>query len=115
MLHKALEGAIILETFPKTTVDVFALVLESGGSKFTVCNNESINIKLVVIEIPFRINLKNQKEKRMKKTRVKDFKFGFLFAYLKLNYFPSQHFFHLYKSYNLGSFLTDHLHCFYFS
>ncbi|XP_074571738.1 exosome complex component RRP41-like isoform X2 [Curcuma longa] len=31
MLHKALEGAIILETFPKTTVDVFALVLESGG------------------------------------------------------------------------------------
>ncbi|KAK9185916.1 hypothetical protein WN943_026275 [Citrus x changshan-huyou] len=32
MLHKALEGAIILETFPKTTVDVFALVLESGGS-----------------------------------------------------------------------------------
>jgi hypothetical protein len=34
MLHKALEGAIILESFPKTTVDVFALVLESGGSKF---------------------------------------------------------------------------------
>lgn len=33
MLHKALEGAIILESFPKTTVDVFALVLESGGSK----------------------------------------------------------------------------------
>jgi hypothetical protein len=32
MLHKALEGAVILETFPKTTVDVFALVLESGGS-----------------------------------------------------------------------------------
>lgn len=32
MLHKALEGAIILETFPKTTVDVFALVLESAGS-----------------------------------------------------------------------------------
>ncbi|XP_023534485.1 exosome complex component RRP41-like isoform X2 [Cucurbita pepo subsp. pepo] len=31
MLHKALEGAIILEMFPKTTVDVFALVLESGG------------------------------------------------------------------------------------
>ena len=34
MLYKALEGAIILESFPKTTVDVFALVLESGGSKF---------------------------------------------------------------------------------
>lgn len=33
MLHKALEGAIVLESFPKTTVDVFALVLESGGSK----------------------------------------------------------------------------------
>ncbi|KAG4979842.1 hypothetical protein JHK82_033089 [Glycine max] len=32
MLHKALEGAIILETFPKTTVDVFALVLESSGN-----------------------------------------------------------------------------------
>ncbi|KAA8550378.1 hypothetical protein F0562_002062 [Nyssa sinensis] len=31
MLHKALEGAIILDSFPKTTVDVFALVLESGG------------------------------------------------------------------------------------
>jgi hypothetical protein len=36
MLHKALEGAIISETFPKTTVDVFALVLESGGSKFSI-------------------------------------------------------------------------------
>ncbi|KAI9077074.1 hypothetical protein K1719_040896 [Acacia pycnantha] len=32
MLYKALEGAIILESFPKTTVDVFALVLESGGN-----------------------------------------------------------------------------------
>jgi uncharacterized membrane protein len=32
MLHKALEGAVMLHTFPKTTVDVFALVLESGGS-----------------------------------------------------------------------------------
>ncbi|KAL5130348.1 Exosome complex component RRP41-like [Glycine soja] len=32
MLHKALEGAIMLETFPKTTVDVFALVLESSGN-----------------------------------------------------------------------------------
>lgn len=36
MLHKALEGAIILESFPKTTVDVFALVLESGGSESNV-------------------------------------------------------------------------------
>ncbi|KHN05671.1 Exosome complex component MTR3 [Glycine soja] len=36
MLHKALEGAIILETFPKTTVDVFALVLESSGSDLPV-------------------------------------------------------------------------------
>ncbi|KAJ4842220.1 Exosome complex component RRP41-like [Turnera subulata] len=32
MLHKALEGAVMLETFPKSTVDVFALVMESGGS-----------------------------------------------------------------------------------
>jgi hypothetical protein len=32
MLHKALEGAVMLHTFPKTTVNVFALVLESGGS-----------------------------------------------------------------------------------
>lgn len=38
MLLKALEGAIILESFPKTTVDVFALVLESGGSKFLPLN-----------------------------------------------------------------------------
>ncbi|KAF3454980.1 hypothetical protein FNV43_RR05428 [Rhamnella rubrinervis] len=36
MLHKSLEGAIILETFPKTTVDVFALILESGGSDLPV-------------------------------------------------------------------------------
>ncbi|KAL5998611.1 hypothetical protein ACLOJK_009554 [Asimina triloba] len=36
MLHKALEGAIILESFLKTTVDVFALVLESGGSDLPV-------------------------------------------------------------------------------
>ncbi|XP_073066384.1 exosome complex component RRP41-like [Primulina eburnea] len=35
-LHKALEGAIILKSFPKTTVDVFALVLESGGSDLPV-------------------------------------------------------------------------------
>ncbi|KAF3780567.1 Exosome complex component RRP41-like [Nymphaea thermarum] len=36
MLHKALEGAIMLETFPKTTVDVFALVMESGGGDLPV-------------------------------------------------------------------------------
>ncbi|KAF5184067.1 Exosome complex component rrp41-like [Thalictrum thalictroides] len=36
MLHKALEGAVMLESFPKTTVDVFALVLESGGSDLPV-------------------------------------------------------------------------------
>lgn len=36
MLYKALEGGIMLETFPKTTVDVFALVLESGGSDLPV-------------------------------------------------------------------------------
>ncbi|OAY62783.1 exosome complex component RRP41-like [Ananas comosus] len=36
MLHKALEGAVILESFPKTTVDVFALVLESGGGDLPV-------------------------------------------------------------------------------
>ncbi|KAJ8648249.1 hypothetical protein MRB53_001272 [Persea americana] len=36
MLHKALKGAIIPESFPKTTVDDFALVLESGSSNFTV-------------------------------------------------------------------------------
>ena len=33
MLHKALEGAVLLHTFPKTTVDVFALILQSGGCK----------------------------------------------------------------------------------
>lgn len=31
MLHKALEGAVMLHTFPKTTVDIFALILQSGG------------------------------------------------------------------------------------
>jgi exosome complex component MTR3 len=36
MLHKALEGAIMLHTFPKTTVDIFALVLESGGSMILI-------------------------------------------------------------------------------
>ncbi|KAL5716970.1 Exosome complex component RRP41-like [Ranunculus cassubicifolius] len=36
MLHKALEGAVMLDSFPKTTVDIFALVLESGGSDLPV-------------------------------------------------------------------------------
>lgn len=36
MLQKALEGAIILETFPKTTVDIFALVLESAGGDLPI-------------------------------------------------------------------------------
>ncbi|BFI28441.1 exosome complex component MTR3 [Marchantia polymorpha subsp. ruderalis] len=31
LLHKALEDAVDLHSFPKTTVDVFALVLQSGG------------------------------------------------------------------------------------
>ena len=38
MLHKALEGAVMLHTFPKTTVDVFALVLESGGGTILFIN-----------------------------------------------------------------------------
>lgn len=62
MLHKALEGAIILETFPKTTVDVFALVLESGGSKFTVFNNESINLELSPKEFSFKKKIKETKK-----------------------------------------------------
>lgn len=36
ILHKALEDAIIVDSFPKTTVDVFALVLESGGGDLPV-------------------------------------------------------------------------------
>lgn len=36
MLHKALEGAVALHTFPKTTVDVFALILQSGGGDLPV-------------------------------------------------------------------------------
>lgn len=36
VLHKALEGAIRLESFPKTTVDIFALILESGGGDLPV-------------------------------------------------------------------------------
>ncbi|KAF8051274.1 hypothetical protein N665_1756s0013, partial [Sinapis alba] len=38
MLQKALEGVIMMETFPKTTVDVFALVLESGGSNLALAD-----------------------------------------------------------------------------
>lgn len=36
LLHRALEGAVQLHTFPKTTVDVFALILQSGGSDLSV-------------------------------------------------------------------------------
>mgnify|MGYP002775528812 FL=1 len=36
MLLKALEGSVALHTFPKTTVDVFAFVLQSGGGKQNV-------------------------------------------------------------------------------
>ncbi|KAJ7534311.1 hypothetical protein O6H91_13G089100 [Diphasiastrum complanatum] len=36
MLYKALVGAVALHTFPKTTVDVFALVLQSGGGDLPV-------------------------------------------------------------------------------
>lgn len=48
MLHKALEGAIIFETFPKTTVDVFALVLESGGA------NSRIFLRCKIERLPFK-------------------------------------------------------------
>jgi ribonuclease PH len=37
MLLKALEGSVALHTFPKTTVDVFAFVLQSGGGKQRYC------------------------------------------------------------------------------
>ncbi|KAH7301471.1 hypothetical protein KP509_23G028600 [Ceratopteris richardii] len=36
MLYKGLEGAVALHTFPKTTVDVFALILQSGGGDLPV-------------------------------------------------------------------------------
>lgn len=36
MLQKALEGAIDVRAFPKTTVDVFALLLSAGGSDLPV-------------------------------------------------------------------------------
>lgn len=32
ILHRALEGAVRTETFPKATLDVYVLVLQSGGS-----------------------------------------------------------------------------------
>ncbi|GAQ91874.1 hypothetical protein KFL_008730020 [Klebsormidium nitens] len=36
LLHKALVSAVRLDTFPKASVDVFALVLESGGADLAV-------------------------------------------------------------------------------
>ncbi|EFJ27555.1 hypothetical protein SELMODRAFT_441621 [Selaginella moellendorffii] len=36
MLYKSVVGAVDLRTFPKTTVDVFALVLQSGGGDLPV-------------------------------------------------------------------------------
>lgn len=53
MLHKALEGAVMLESFPKTTVDVFALVLESGGSM-------SVFLILFLKKDHFAIKIKKQ-------------------------------------------------------
>lgn len=50
MLHKALEGAIMLETFPKTTVDVFALVLESGGGEIYLQLLSNLDV-LLLLEI----------------------------------------------------------------
>ncbi|KAF0918798.1 hypothetical protein E2562_026171 [Oryza meyeriana var. granulata] len=49
MLHKTLEGAVMLHTFPKTTVDVFALVLESGGSNILFLNLLAANLGLAVL------------------------------------------------------------------
>ena len=33
LVHRALAGAVILETFPKTAVDVYVTVLEAGGAE----------------------------------------------------------------------------------
>ena len=33
----ALEAAVLLHTFPKSNVDVYCLILESGGSDLAVC------------------------------------------------------------------------------
>ena len=33
LLHRALEGAVLLETFPKTSVDVYLTVLEAAGAE----------------------------------------------------------------------------------
>ena len=35
LVHRALEGAIMTETFPKTAVDVYATVLETGGGELS--------------------------------------------------------------------------------
>ena len=43
MLHKALEGAVLLHTFPKTTVDVFALILQSGGCESSTAPTNFFN------------------------------------------------------------------------
>lgn len=66
MLHKALEGAIILETFPKTTVDVFALVLESGGSKSTVCIEIYLSLSVEELECLKFSSWKKKMERRAK-------------------------------------------------
>ncbi|KAI4380170.1 hypothetical protein MLD38_006390 [Melastoma candidum] len=56
MLHKAVEGAIRLKTFPKTTVDIFALVLESGGSDFSVLiSSASIALADAGIMLPYLV------------------------------------------------------------
>ena len=38
-MQRALEGAVLTETFPKTVVDVYCTVLEAGGAELpaTVC------------------------------------------------------------------------------
>jgi exosome complex component MTR3 len=35
LVHRALEGVILTETFPKTAVDVYATVLETGGGELS--------------------------------------------------------------------------------
>ena len=66
MLHKALEGVIMMETFPKTTVDVFALVLESGGSKshlsvlsFSLNNTQNASIRILLREKKYQSMIDN--------------------------------------------------------
>lgn len=36
-LLATLEAAVLLHTFPKSNVDVYCLILESGGSDLAVC------------------------------------------------------------------------------